>query len=55
MFEASNYEAMLAHKMILVGYKAELLDAMQGMIKSALSILDISGALPTLPSITNYK
>lgn len=54
MFEDfSNYakESLLALKMILVGYKEILLDAMQGMIKQVMSIIDISGVLPTLPII----
>lgn len=54
MFENfSNYakEALLATKMILVGYKELLITTMQDMIKDAMSLLDISGVLPELPSI----
>lgn len=54
MFENfSNYakESLLALKMILVGYKEMLLNTLQGMIKQVMSILDISGVLPTLPIV----
>ena len=49
----SNYakEAMVALKMILVGYKEMLLSTMQSMIKSAMSILKVSGVIPPLPVI----
>lgn len=58
LFESfSNYtkEALLSLKIILVGYKGLLLDTMQGMIKKAMSILDISGLLPTLPKIPSIE
>lgn len=49
----SNFEkeALIALKMILVGYKEMLLNTMQSMISSAMSILKISGTLPILPEI----
>lgn len=58
LFESfSNYtkEALLSLKIILVGYKGLLLDTMQGMIKKAMSILEISGSLPTLPKIPSIE
>lgn len=58
LFESfSNYtkEALLSLKIILVGYKGLLLNTMQGMIKKAMSILDISGLLPTLPKIPSIE
>lgn len=58
LFESfSNYtkEALLSLKIILVGYKGLLLDTMQDMIKKAMSILDISGLLPTLPKIPSIE
>lgn len=58
LFESfSNYtkEALLSLKIILVGYKGLLLDTMQGMIKKAMSILDISGLLPILPKIPSIE
>lgn len=54
MFENySNYtkEALLALKMILVGYKELLLSTMQRMIQDVLKILKISAVLPILPVI----
>lgn len=44
-------EALVALKMILVGYKEALLNTMQSMVSSAMSILKISGVLPVLPTI----
>lgn len=44
-------EALLALKMILVGYKELLITTMQSMIKNVLSILKISAVLPVLPAI----
>ena len=58
LFESfSNYtkEALLSLKIILVGYKGLLLNTMQDMIKKAMSILDISGLLPTLPKIPSIE
>ena len=58
LFESfSNYtkEALLSLKIILVGYKGLLLNTMQDMIKKAMSILDISGFLPTLPKIPSTE
>lgn len=54
MFENySNFtkESLLALKMILVGYKEILIASMQDMIKDAMKILDISGAIPALPKV----
>ena len=44
-------EALVALKMILVGYKEALLNTMQSMVSSAMSILKISGVLPVLPTV----
>ena len=44
-------EALLALKMILVGYKELLITTMQSMIKNVLGILKISAVLPVLPAI----
>lgn len=58
IFESySNFEkeAVLALKMILVGYKELLLNTMQSMVSSAMSILKISGTLPVLPTIPNIE
>lgn len=58
LFESfSNYtkEALLSLKIILVGYKGLLLNTMQDMIKKAMSILDISGLIPTLPKIPSIE
>lgn len=54
LFENSSNpakEALLALKMILVGYKELLITTMQSMIKNVLSILKISAVLPVLPAI----
>ena len=58
IFESySNFEkeSVVALKMILVGYKELLLNTMQSMVSSAMSILKISGTLPVLPTIPNIE
>lgn len=58
IFESySNFEkeAVLALKMILVGYKELLLNTMQSMVSSVMSILEISGTLPVLPTIPTIE
>ena len=58
IFESfSNFEkeALVSLKMILVGYKELLINTMQSMISSAMSILEISGVIPVIPVIPSIE
>lgn len=58
IFESfSNFEkeALVSLKMILVGYKELLINTMQSMISSAMSILKISGVIPVIPVIPSIE